>query len=269
MKRNRRRGAHPLVRTARALGRLFAAGAALGLGALVVQGVASWVITHPYFSLAAIEVRGERAASASAIALWAGIEPRASLWEIDPRIAEQRLRANARFRSARVERFFPDRITIAVEEREPVAIVLAPSGPHFVDADAQLFPPLDGEPLEGYPYVTGLPNDGEGTPAVWSVDRLRRALTVVALWNRRGGWPALSEIRPEESGEIVVFPEQNPMAIRFARELDAEQFARLDTVLTLWRGREAQVAGVDLTVPGQAVLRLRGNLPKPRESRGI
>lgn len=269
MRRNRRRGSHPLLRTLRAAARVTGTCLALGAAALAVHGVSRWVITHPYFALAAIEVRGERAASASAIALWAGIEPGASLWQLDPLVAEERLRANARFRTARVERFFPDRIAIAVEEREPIAIVLSKSGPFFVDSEAQLFPPLDGEPLEGYPYVTGLPTDGEGAPAVWSVDRLRRALAVVDQWNRRGGWPALSEIRPEESGEIVVFPEQNPMAIRFSSDIDAEQFARLETVLTLWRGREAQVAGVDLTVPGQAVLRLRGNLPKPRESRGI
>lgn len=270
MKRNRRRGTHPIARAIRVSMRiatvLVLLATVVGAGTLVRR----WVSSHRYFEVVAIEVRGAKAASPESIARAARIERGQNLWGVVPVLAEERLLALPRMRSAKVERTFPDRVTIVVEEREPVAVVLARSGPMLVDAEAAMFPALPGEPLEAYPYVTGLPATPEGMPAPWSVDRLRRAIRVVELWKTRGGgWPALSEIRPEEGGDVVAFPEDNPMAIRFAKDVDAEQLSRLGTVLTLWRGREAQIAGVDLTMPGQAVLKLRGSLPKAKRSQTI
>jgi cell division protein FtsQ len=269
MRRNRRRGTHPIARILRVGVRSVVF---LVLVATVVTSgavIGRWLSSHRYFAIAAIEVRGARVASPEAIARWAGIERGQNLWTVAPVLAEERLHAVPRLRSVHVERAFPDRVVIAVEEREPVALVLARSGPVLVDADASLFPPLPGESLEAYPYVTGLPTTSEGMPAPWSVGRLKRALRLLELWRTRGGWPALSEIRPEESGDVVAFPEENPMAIRFAPDVHPEQLARLATVLTLWRGREAQIAGVDLTMPGQAVLKLRGGLPKAKRSQTI
>ncbi|MGH7804841.1 MAG: cell division protein FtsQ/DivIB, partial [Candidatus Binatia bacterium] len=268
MKRNRRRGTHPIARAARIAIRTTVALVVLTTAVTAGTVVHRWVSSHRYFEIAAIEVRGSRAASPETIARWAGIERGQNIWSVVPILAEEKLRGFARLRSARVERSFPDRVVIAVEERDPIALVLARSGPLLVDADASLFPPMPGETIEDYPYVTGLPSTAEGLPAPWGVDRLKRALRVLDLWRKGGARPTLSEIRPEEGGDVVAFPETNPMAIRFAADVDADQLDRLTTVLTLWRGREAQIAGVDLTMPGQAVLKLRGGLPKAKRSQG-
>jgi hypothetical protein len=269
-KRNRRRR-----QTSRWIAAIRGAARAAGGLALAVAGIqgaialSGWVASHAYFAVSAIEIRGARAASPETIVAWAGIERGASLWRVDADRATERLRHVSRLRGASVERIFPNRVAIAVEEREPVALVLTRAGSVFVDAEAHLFRPLEDESIEGFPYVTGLPPLEDERAGLASLERLRRAVRVVELWGHRAHWPSLSEIRPEETGEIVAFPEQNPMAIRFAGDVDADQFSRLGTVLALWRGREAQVAGVDLTMPGQAVLRLRGALPKPKDGRGI
>ena len=41
------------------------------------------------------------------------------------------------------------------------------------------------------------------------------------------------------------------------RDAKTNDLARLDAVLELWRGREIQVAAIDLTAPGEAVLTMR------------
>src|SRR5262249_20326764 len=87
--------------------------------------------------------------------------------------------------------------------------------------------------------------------------RLHGAGQVLKLWQRYSGWPQVSEVRPEPAGGFLVYPERTAMVIRFPEDVYPEQFARLSAVFDLWRGRESPVAGVDLSVPGQAVLRLR------------
>ncbi|MGH7857216.1 MAG: hypothetical protein ACREQY_07760, partial [Candidatus Binatia bacterium] len=89
------------------------------------------------------------------------------------------------------------------------------------------------------------------------------AAKILRLWQRHPDWPAVSEVKPQADGEYLVYPEQSPMAIRFGSEIGEEPFGRLSAVLDLWRGREMQVAAVDLTVPGQAVLRLRAGVKGP------
>jgi hypothetical protein len=102
--------------------------------------------------------------------------------------------------------------------------------------------------------VTGLAGaDPTSAPVV---ARLREAARLAVAWRERGQWPAISEIRPGDD-EMLVFVAGTPLAIRFATEARSEDFARLDAVLELWRGREIQVAAIDLTAPGEAVLTMR------------
>ncbi len=84
---------------------------------------------------------------------------------------------------------------------------------------------------------------------------LRAVARLVALWQAHADWPAISEIRPDGE-DLVVFATGSPLAVRFASEAQAEDFTRLSSVLELWHGREAQVAAIDLSLPGQAVLKL-------------
>ena len=66
----------------------------------------------------------------------------------------------------------------------------------------------------------------------------------------RGQWPMISEIRPGDD-ELLVYVAGTPLAIRFGAEAKNEDLARLAAVLELWRGREVQVAAIDLSLPGR------------------
>jgi hypothetical protein len=85
---------------------------------------------------------------------------------------------------------------------------------------------------------------------------LRAAARLALRWREHAQWPAISEIR-SEGDDLVVFVAGTPLSVRFTAEARADDFARLSAVLELWRGREAQVAAIDLSVPGEAVLKLR------------
>jgi cell division protein FtsQ len=260
LRKNRRRGTRPFERLRLGAGSLLAGLVAplLALGGLAA--VARWASTHPYFHLQAIEIEGAR--EPDAVLAWIDIERGRSLWSIDPKKIELRLRAHARVRAVSVRREFPDRLSVAVEERRPLALVLFDE-PLFLDAEGRAFPPLREELRDDYPYVTGIAADDLDVRPGWVAARLREAAKILQLWQHHPDWPAVSEVRLHRHGGFVAYPERSRMAIRFGEDVDPEQFARLSTVLELWRGREIQVAAVDLTVPGQAVLRLRAGAKRP------
>jgi hypothetical protein len=265
VRRNRRRGPRAVVRIARVAVRAVVAIAIAGGVAFAATDAAARVAAHPYFGLREVRVVGTRVLDRRAVLAWSALEPGSSLWRIDVRGAVKLLERNPRVRSAEVERQFPRGVRITIEEREPIAVLLGRAGALFVDRDGQFFPPLGDEPFEGLPYVSGIRMDDLVRRPDWAAARLRQAIDVLDLWRSRVHWPPLSEVRPEPSGEVVAYPERTPMVIRFGAEVREEQFSRLATVFGLWRGREADVSAVDLSVPGQVVLRLRSERDKGRE----
>ena len=252
MKRNRRRGARLGVAVLRGTARSLLALATVGAAAVGVERALAWAKAHPYFALREIDVEARGRVDPKTLVAWAGLAPGMSIWSVHTAEAESRLLAHARIREASLERTLPNQVRIRVDERRPVAILLA-SRPLLLAGDGAVFPALDGEATDGLPYVTGASaTDGASSDGG---KRLREAARLVGLWQAHAEWPAISEIR-RDGEDFVLFAAGTPLEVRFATEAQAEDFARLSTVLELWRGREAQVATIDLSLPGQAVLKL-------------
>ena len=235
---------------------------ATALAAAAAARVTRWTTAHPYFAVQEVVVEGT--SDPATVTAWSGIEKGASLWSIDPERTVIRLLAHPRIRAATIRREFPSRVEITVEERRPRAVLMVET-PFFLDDDGAAFPPLLRESLEGLPCVTGLRMRDLTERPAWATQRLSQAAKLLSLWRRYSDWPEVSEVHREADGELVVFPVRSPMTVRFGREVSEEQFTRLSAVFGQWRGRESEVAGIDLSVPGQAVLRLRhGEFPAGR-----
>jgi cell division septal protein FtsQ len=253
VKKNRRRRARAVFQVFRRALRVGCIGSLLTAGGLAAARATVWIEAHPYFAVREIDVETEGRVDAQTLVSWAGLVPGMSVWEAGEAAAEARLLAHPRIRAASVERRFPGHVIVRVEERTPVAILFADEQ-LLVARDGVAFPPLAGEATADLPYVTGL--SGEDPTSAPVAARLRDAARLATAWRERGQWPAISEIRPGVD-EMIVFVAGTPLAIRFATEPRGEDFVRLDAVLDLWRGREIQVAAIDLTAPGEAVLTMR------------
>lgn len=259
MRRNRRRRRGVWQTLARVV-RVTVVTGALGAAAFGGITVAAWAVEHPYFGVRHVQVSGARALEARELLAWTGISPGESLWTVDEVDATARLLRHPRVRAASVATEFPNRILLAIEEREAIARLLGTSGRRealLVDQDARLFSPFAGERPGDLPCISGIRSADLVARSPGVASRLERAVHVLRTWQRHPEWPPVSEIRAEENGEVVVLPEERPMVIRFGAEIAEDQFARLSAVFRLWKGRELEVAGVDVSVPGQAVLKLR------------
>jgi hypothetical protein len=252
VKRNRRRGTRFGFAVLRA--------AVWGLLSLVAVTAACvgadralvWARAHPYFALREIDVESRGRVDPKTLVAWAELTPGMSIWRVHTLEAERRLLGHPRIRRASLERTLPDKVRIRVDERRAAAILLA-NPLRFVASDGTVFPALEGEAIDGLPYVTGVSASEAGSSE--GGKRLREAARLIALWQAHGEWPSISEIRPDGE-DFVIYTVGTPLAVRFTADAQAEDFARLSAVLELWRSREAQVAMIDLSLAGQAVVTL-------------
>lgn len=264
MKRNRRRaarGSGALARALRAARVLPVAGAAW---IAATHGI-GWAKVHPYFAVREIDVEARGPLDAKTILAWSGLATGMSIWDVGERRAAARLLEHPRIRAALVERELPGRVRLHVEEREPVALLFG-DPLQMVSTDGVVFPPCESETLSGLPYVSGFAGKDPVSGAV--IARLREAVRLAVAWDAHEEWPRISEIRPD-AGEIVVFVSGSPLAVRFSPSAGANDFARLGTVFELWKGRERGLVAVDLSMAGEAVLKVRKAQPAAPVRRSV
>ena len=71
----------------------------------------------------------------------------------------------------------------------------------------------------------------------------------------------VSEMRLDGDGTVSLFFDRSHTELRVDLDDAPAQLKRATEVLGQWRGHEQLVAMVDMTTPGQAVMRLRGTAP--------
>lgn len=252
--RRRRR----LRRSLRTAGHVLGAGLILGAGVIAGAAATHGVRTASVFAVARVEVVGTQRLTEAAILAAARVEPGTSLLAVDPDTIEDRVEALPAVRRARVVRHLPNRVVVAVEERQPYALVsVGGVGLIWIDTDGRLVaaerrpipPPL--------PVLSGVepPAAAADQPVG---DRLRAGLVVLRAIQRTGGRLAgrISEIDLADAGGPVLYT-LDGVEVRLGHESWSERLARFDGVLGELDDRRERAALVDLRYRDLVVIRPR------------
>jgi cell division protein FtsQ len=256
--RNRRRAAvsgGPSSRRAWLLLGLPALGLPV-LGAFLWPHVRDAIRRHPYFAVTEVVIHETRRLPVDEVRAAAGIAPGMSVWDVDPALAEARLRAHPWIRAASVKRELPRRVTIQVREERPVAIVIVErekGGEYYVSAHGRIFARVKSGEVRDLPYVTGLRGASltEGDPA--SVRALRRAVALI----RRSGKLEVSEVHVDRVRGLTLMPVRPAIPLELGWHDFEAKLARLPRVLALWAGRESDIATVSLLFDDEVIVRTR------------
>ena len=212
-----------------------------------------WVKSHPYFVLGTVQVEGNLRIADADILHLADVQPGESMWDVSPNLVRTRLNAHPWIHRAMVRRDGPGRIVIEVRERKPIAIVRF-GQLHYVDRRGHVLGELGAEDSRNLPMITGLEGD------------LRRAYAPVALprvaqllrWcERRGSIDELSEIHVDREDGVTMYPLENDVAVHLGWGRWREKLSRSARVFEAWKGRIAQLAAVDVSLPETVIVRPR------------
>jgi cell division protein FtsQ len=221
---------------------------------IAAASMREFVVESGYFSVREIQVRGGEKVSGSEIVTIAGLSKGMNIWRIDPADIERKIAKHPWVRRVLVHRDFPRRVTIDVEERRPRAIV-AIGKLYYVDADGVIFTEVRPGDGMNYPMLTGLGAERLILPEPILRQRIQEAMRLGELMARRGH--ALSEIHFEQTDQLVVYTSQRALALRMGWGDWDDKLARLERLLTLWKGNEARLASLDVSFRDQIVARLR------------
>ncbi len=156
-----------------------------------------------------------------------------------------------------VQKYFPDRISITVKERVPVAMTFVTQNgrtmPVQIDKNGVLFPATDSsaEAENSVPLVSGIPveNIPEGMRIPVKYRPLMEQIDQISSL-KQNYWAAVSEIHvvPKEYGnyELVLYPLHSRTRILTDRSLNEEALQYMMVMLDVVNSIEPNVAEIDL-----------------------
>ncbi len=232
---------------------LFAFGLHAGIGF-----VASHLLyQNPRYALKRVDIQPAGAFFAHSICLAAGIETGQNLWTMDLGRITNDLEKLPYVSSARVERHFPDKLSIYLHERQPVVKIvginsdLGTRETMYLDRDCMVLKPREGEKLPPVmPEIVGLTNAElqPGTPV--DEDTLRRALEILDALDKCDELHNSITIRSIDLSQplSITMTTTNDLSITFRLDYIDQQVSRLQQIFETFVDKQQRtLRTVDLT----------------------
>lgn len=194
------------------------------------------------------------------IATLTGISRGQKLFGVDLGTVRRNVEQHPFVRSASVERDAPDRIIITIDEREPVAAIMA-DRMMYLDSEATVLPAVRSDQVFDLPVITGsFPLGAPGKRI--NAAAVHEALDLLVTARRCGEetYRRISEIHVQDQREMLVYTAEYGIPIIMGRGDVAEKLLKLDA---FWdqvigsRGPQG-LQYVDLRFQDQVVVRWTG-----------
>lgn len=256
----RQTGVPSLGRGARGAGRVLRealpyVGVALIVAAVPITaaGLYRYLTSSDHFGLAHVDIVGNDHADEEELLTLAGVVRGQNLLLLDTDEVEAEVEKHPWVRAATVEAELPDRLTIRVSERRPIAVASLPQL-HLVDDRGVVFKRVRSDEVRDLPVITGVTREELADPE--QVDEAQRRLREAV---RVADWYVLHDVaKAHKLGEIHVDPlfgytvvtRDDAVEVRLGQVDDREELAgrldRLGHVLNDARARKARVSLVRL-----------------------
>jgi cell division septal protein FtsQ len=209
-----------------------------------------------FFQITDIEIDGCQRLSKKEILELSGVDVHSNLAKLSSGQVQDLLEGHIWIERAVVAKEWPDRLSISIRERRPVAMVNLEDGLHYVDRAAMVFAPVEQNADLDYPVITGLVSERLLLPM--KLSGLADALLLIKYASRDNpNLPAqnISEISVRDN-ELVLFLMDRPFPIRLGKGDIWGKYKRLVKVLSLlYKRREfARVSYVYVDYANDKVL---------------
>jgi cell division protein FtsQ len=203
------------------------------------------------FEIQKVEIAGLERLSEEELRPLIGIRPFTNLPDVDLERLSERLLAHRWIREVQVRKTYPDRLTIRVKERRPVAIVEYEVGRVLVDETGRV---LESAGREDRPVIRGVdPRKLERGDPDQEAAFGRAASFLRAVSARESELPRPLKIDPAAPDDLVL--ELNGYRVRMGDDNFSEKWERLRKLEPDMLKRKGRLHEVDLRFPGQVIVR--------------
>lgn len=213
-----------------------------------LYNMASFLLNAPQLEVQKISVSGLSRVEENEVLARAGDGIRGNILRVDLQEVRTRVEEILWVRHATVQRVLPDQILIKVVEREPVGIARLRGETFHVDIDGTI---LDPDPMFqlNFPVLDGLwLDDPEGNA---------KKVAIYSKVVEEIGKSELSEVHINDSGEVSVVQNNDPVLIQLGKEDFRNRWFKYVRVSGQIKEKYPEVTAVDLRFRNQIIIRTR------------
>lgn len=244
-----------------------------GLVAAIVTAAVWANLWKSDLRIADVRVKGNMIVTEREILTLASIDKEQRLYDVDLLVAQQRIRQNAFVKSVVVSREAPNRISITVQERIPIAAV-ALDNIKYLDADGVVLPPAHSENIFDLPVLTGeFQNVEFSSGKQFNRSDVKEALEILATAQQLSDelYHRISEVHLEAGRDIVLYTAESGVPVIFGRGDAAMKLVKFDG---FWKEivphhGAGELAYVDLRFEDQVVVRWNHNTEETQATKPI
>lgn len=197
----------------------------------ILYGCYHVVSTATLFSLKSIEVSNAKHLTRDEILGLAGVEPGKDLLRMNLKRMGEHLLQNPWVETVRINRYFPDAVSITITEREPVAIINM-GFIYYLDGKGNVFKVLNqGDKLD-FPVVTGFSEEELGSDPKGTKEALEATCDLLKILREKGAFilADVSEIHYDKGYGFTLFTAAGALPVKVGSgdfSAKVERFARI------------------------------------------
>ncbi|MBI5206164.1 MAG: FtsQ-type POTRA domain-containing protein [Candidatus Firestonebacteria bacterium] len=212
----------------------FTAGYGIKLG---YDKVSEEIEKNKFFEIKEITVNTKgKYVSSDSIKEQSGLKPGINIFSFRTKEVENKLKStNSEIKEAKVTRWFPDKISINIEERVPMGIYLYNGNPYEVDSEGVVFNKMNALTPENVklPLFTGIKVTRDDIKKNRKNISLLKAIQIVEHIKKYDMkfLDNISEINMERLNNIILYTFEKGLKIKIGNSISKEKLKYINTVL--------------------------------------
>lgn len=184
-----------------------------------------------FFCLKEVEIKGCQKLPQEQLLSLIQVEGRPNLFTVAPGEISKRLESHPWIEEVRVRKVFPNKISIQIKERKPIAI-LQLEDPYYIDSKGVIFAPVGERDGYNYPFFTGLTRQTLEREPEQSKRLIMKALELLAALTQRRVSPLeeISEIHMEKVFGVECFTKNEGIEVKMGWDRFGEKLKRFSII---------------------------------------
>ncbi len=230
---------------------------AVAVLAFISRVVYDYMKETPLLTLREVTIEGCQKTSEKDILSMAQLDRQPNILSINLAKLRNKVEANPWIDRAEIRRIFPDRISIKIIERQPVAIILL-DRLYYIDGQGVIFARVPKGHQIDHPVLTGLHRDDFKAQPDEAWGLVSKALRLVRLIE---GGEALSqknisEIHMDKAFGISLYTNEGAIEIKLGRDHYEAKWKRLERVWRHLRGRPLKPTYIDCNYEKRVIVKM-------------
>ena len=240
--------------------RFFQTVIVLALAAMFIRAYVNWICQGNAFTISKLQVEGNDFFKTQEILDQGGLAPQANLHGIALEAVQARLESNPFLERVELHKTYPNRLTLRVAEKQPVALLNVEGQLHCIDRDGLVLPARPGR-LYQLPLISGQfegsIQTGVRTGGRWVREGLALVRTVLA--ERPELYDKISEVVVGHPKGVLVYTADSAIPVWFGHADLSEKVRYLEAIYQELASKRQfdQVKYIDLRYQNQVVLGMR------------